>query len=128
MAGAAHCGAAAHEEALEISRHAATRDDHGQAPFLRRGKGEDGPSPSTSPAQGAEQSRGELSSANETAPRIMKRFKSARQAQRFLSVHDQVANLFHVPYPEKATAEDRRAARDRAFAVWRNVSGTVAAP
>jgi putative transposase len=26
--------------------------------------------------------------------RIMKRFKSARQAQRFLSVHDQVANLF----------------------------------
>jgi putative transposase len=32
--------------------------------------------------------------------RIMKRFKSARQAQRFLSVHDQVANLFHIPYPE----------------------------
>jgi IS1 family transposase len=28
--------------------------------------------------------------------RIMKRFKSARQAQRFLSVHDQVANLFHI--------------------------------
>ena len=26
--------------------------------------------------------------------RIMKRFKSARQAQRFLSAHDQVANLF----------------------------------
>jgi transposase-like protein len=26
--------------------------------------------------------------------RIMKRFKSAGQAQRFLSVHDQVANLF----------------------------------
>jgi hypothetical protein len=25
----------------------------------------------------------------------MKRFKSAGQAQRFLSVHDQVANLFH---------------------------------
>jgi hypothetical protein len=34
----------------------------------------------------------------------MKRFKSAQQAQRFLSVHDQVANLFHVPYPEKASA------------------------
>ena len=32
--------------------------------------------------------------------RIMKRFKSPRQAQRFLSVHDQVANLFHIPYPE----------------------------
>jgi putative transposase len=32
--------------------------------------------------------------------RIMKRFKSARQAQRFLSVHGQVASLFHIPYPE----------------------------
>ena len=32
--------------------------------------------------------------------RIMKRFKSARQAQRFLTVHDQVANLFHIPYPD----------------------------
>src|ERR671912_699833 len=29
--------------------------------------------------------------------RIMKRFKSAGQAQRFLSVHDQVANLFRLP-------------------------------
>ena len=55
--------------------------------------------------------------------RIMKQFKSARQAQRFLSVHDQVANLFHVRYPEKATAEDRRATRDRGFAAWRNVAG-----
>ena len=59
--------------------------------------------------------------------RIMKRFKSARQAQRFLWVHDQVANLFHVPYPEKATAEDRRAKRHRALAVWRDVSRIAAA-
>ena len=58
--------------------------------------------------------------------RIMKRFKSPRQAQRFLSVHDQVANLFHVPYPEKATAEHRRATRERAFAVWCDVSKTSA--
>jgi putative transposase len=36
--------------------------------------------------------------------RIMKRFKSARQAQRFLSIHDQVVNLFHIPYPEHTTA------------------------
>jgi hypothetical protein len=28
----------------------------------------------------------------------MKRFKSVQQAQLFLSVHDQVANLFHIPY------------------------------
>ena len=60
--------------------------------------------------------------------RIMKRFKSARQAQRFLSVHDQVANLFHIPYPETATADCRRASRERAFAVWREISeiGTTA--
>jgi putative transposase len=57
----------------------------------------------------------------------MKRFKSARQAQRFLLVHDQIANLFHVPYPEKATAEERRATRDRAFAVWRDISKTSVA-
>jgi putative transposase len=36
--------------------------------------------------------------------RIMKRFKSARQAQQFLSVDDQIAKLFHVPFPEFATA------------------------
>jgi hypothetical protein len=47
---------------------------------------------------------------------IMKRFKSARQAQRFLSVHDQVANLFHIPYPKSAPADFRRASRRRAFA------------
>jgi hypothetical protein len=34
----------------------------------------------------------------------MKRFKSARQAQWFVSVHDQVANLFQIPYPESTTA------------------------
>jgi len=29
--------------------------------------------------------------------RIVKRFKSPRQVQKFLSIHDQVANLFHFP-------------------------------
>jgi putative transposase len=57
----------------------------------------------------------------------MKRFKSAQQAQRFLSVHDQVANLFHVPYPAKATSEQRCATRERAFAIWRDVSKSSAA-
>ena len=58
--------------------------------------------------------------------RIMKRFKSARQAQRFLSVHDQVANLFHIPYPQFTTADLRRASRARAFAVWTEISNTGA--
>jgi putative transposase len=58
--------------------------------------------------------------------RIMRRFTSVGQAQRFLSVHDQVANLFHVPYPESATADSRRASRERAFAVWRQIARTSA--
>ena len=58
--------------------------------------------------------------------RIMKRFKSARQAQRFLTVHDQVANLFHIPYPESVPADFRRASRERAFAVWSEISKTAA--
>src|SRR6202030_1499698 len=57
---------------------------------------------------------------------IMKRFKSARQAQRFLSVHDQVANLFHIPYPKSVPADFRRASRERAFAVWSEISKTAA--
>ena len=61
--------------------------------------------------------------------RIMKRFKSARQAQRFLTVHDQVANLFHIPYPESVPADFRRASRERAFAVWSEINiRNVASP
>ena len=58
--------------------------------------------------------------------RIMKRFKSARHAQRFLSVHDQVANLFHIPYPESATADFRRTSCEQAFAAWRKIFKTDA--
>jgi putative transposase len=57
--------------------------------------------------------------------RIMKRFKSAGQAQRFLSVHDQVANLFR--RPANTTAADHREARDQAFMTWANVTGLAAA-
>jgi putative transposase len=58
--------------------------------------------------------------------RQMKRFKSPGQAQRFLSAHDQINNLFplgreHVP------ATEYRAARTRAFEVWAEVSGVAAA-
>ena len=54
--------------------------------------------------------------------RIMKQIKSARHAQRFLKVHDQVANLFHIPYPGFVRADFRRASREQAFAVWREIS------
>jgi hypothetical protein len=52
--------------------------------------------------------------------------QSARQAQRFLSVHDEIANIFHVPYPQSTTAVDRRAARETAFAGWREITKTGA--
>ena len=48
--------------------------------------------------------------------RIMKRYKSPRQVQKFLSIHDHVANLFHIPRREKMSAPDRRSSRDQAFA------------
>jgi putative transposase len=53
--------------------------------------------------------------------RIMKRFKSAGQAQRFLSVHDQMANLFR--RPANTNASDHRRARARAIATWVEVTG-----
>ena len=56
----------------------------------------------------------------------MKRFKSARQAQRFLSAHDQVNNLFHLRR-DHVTASRYRAARARAFEVWTDISSVGAA-
>jgi putative transposase len=56
--------------------------------------------------------------------RIMKRFKSARQAQRSLSVHNQVANLFR--RPANTNAADHRMSRARTFRVWAEVSGVPA--
>ena len=47
----------------------------------------------------------------------MKRFKSPRQVQMFLSIHDQVANLFHFPR-NRLSAVDYRAARSQAIATW----------
>jgi putative transposase len=58
--------------------------------------------------------------------RQMKRFKSARQAQRFLSAHDQIANLFHLRR-DHVTAVQHRAARARAFETWAEISGVAAA-
>jgi putative transposase len=54
----------------------------------------------------------------------MKRFKSAGQAQRFLSVHDQVANLFR--RPANTSAVDHRKSREWALATWAEVTGLAA--
>jgi putative transposase len=52
--------------------------------------------------------------------RQMKRFKSAGQAQRFLSAHDQINNLFHLRR-DHVTAADHRASRTRTFQVWAEI-------
>jgi putative transposase len=54
----------------------------------------------------------------------MKRFKSTGRAQRFLSAHDQVANLFRLP--ANITAAAHRASRTQAFRVWVEVTGVPA--
>jgi putative transposase len=54
--------------------------------------------------------------------RQMKRYKSARQAQRFLSAHDQINNLFHLRR-DHLNATEYRAVRAQAFAVWAEITG-----
>jgi putative transposase len=54
--------------------------------------------------------------------RQMKRFKSPRQVQRFLSIHDPINNLFHLRR-DHLTASEFRAARTRAFEAWAEVAG-----
>jgi putative transposase len=58
--------------------------------------------------------------------RQLKRFKSPRQAQRFLSAHAQIDNLFHLRR-DYLTAVQYRAARARAFEAWADISGVAAA-
>src|SRR3954447_26737573 len=57
--------------------------------------------------------------------RQMKRFKSAGQAQRFLSTHDQINNLFHLRR-DHIPADQHRAARTQAFQTWAEVTGAAA--
>ena len=53
--------------------------------------------------------------------RQMRRFKSARHAQRFLSVHGVVGNLFRVGR-QKVRAEHYRLLRNQSFEVWQEVT------
>jgi putative transposase len=55
----------------------------------------------------------------------MKRFKSSRQAQRFLSAHDQINNLFYLRR-DHVPADQYRAARTQAFQAWAEVTGVAA--
>ena len=57
--------------------------------------------------------------------RQMQRFKSARQAQRFLSTHSRIHNHFQLRR-HRLSAIDYRTVRDDAFRTWRDVAGVPA--
>jgi len=57
---------------------------------------------------------------------MLKRFKSPRQAQRFLSTHDQIANVFS-RRPNQDTAAEFRTACSQAFTTWAEVAGVAMA-
>ncbi len=58
--------------------------------------------------------------------RRMMRFKSARQCQRFVSTHGQIANLFLL-HRKHLIAAAHRQLRSQAAEIWRDIalSGTV---
>jgi putative transposase len=56
----------------------------------------------------------------------MKHFKSPRQVQRFLSIHDQIANVFF-RRPNQDTAAKFHSARRQAFTAWAEVTGVAMA-
>ncbi|QLF71505.1 IS6 family transposase (plasmid) [Peteryoungia desertarenae] len=53
--------------------------------------------------------------------RIMKRFKSRRHLQRFVSIHDPVANLFHIPRHD-ISASHHRELRAAAMTMWAEIA------
>lgn len=52
----------------------------------------------------------------------MKRFKSARHAQRFLSTHSSIHNHSQLGC-HRISATEYRDARTRAFTMWREIAG-----
>ena len=54
------------------------------------------------------------------------RFKSPRQVQRFLSIHDQIANVF-TRRSNRDTAAKFRIARNQGFTTWAEVTGVAMA-
>ena len=53
--------------------------------------------------------------------RIMKRFKSKRHLQRFVSIHDPIANLFHIPRHDISTSHHREL-RASAMSIWAEIA------
>jgi putative transposase len=53
--------------------------------------------------------------------RIMKRFKSKRHLQRFVSIHDPIANLFYIPRHD-VTSSHYRELRAAAMSLWTQIA------
>ncbi|MCF1464793.1 IS6 family transposase, partial [Agrobacterium vitis] len=53
--------------------------------------------------------------------RIMKRFKSARHLQRFVSIHDPIANLFQIPRHDTSSLHYREL-RVAATQMWSEIA------
>jgi putative transposase len=53
--------------------------------------------------------------------RIMKRFKSQRHLQRFVSIHDPTANLFHIPR-HNISSSHHRELRSEAMNLWAEIA------
>ena len=75
--------------------------------------------------QGLEQPIRGVASAHTTKRKIMGRFKSPRQAQRFLSAHDQTASIFR-PKRHRLSAAPYRQSRADAFSLWNNYAAEMA--
>lgn len=58
--------------------------------------------------------------------RRMMRFKSARQCQRFVSIHGRIANFFLL-HRKHLTAADHRELRSPAIVVWRQITLSIQA-
>lgn len=53
--------------------------------------------------------------------RVMKRFKSRRHLQRFASIHDPIANLFHIPRHDISSSHHREL-RVAAMSMWAEIA------
>lgn len=51
----------------------------------------------------------------------MRRFKSRRHLQRFVSIHDPIANLFHIPRHE-IFSNHHRELRPAAMQIWNEIA------
>ena len=101
-------------------------DRHRQAQELRRRQTQD-PAEGRAPPSRYLNNRAEVShQPTRRQERQMKRFKSARHAQRFLSTHSHIHNHFQL-CRHHLSASQHRAARDTAFRTWRDVAGTASA-